>query len=64
MRVHVFGSVGASDGDGRVLSVGGPKQRTVLAMLCMSRVGLFRRIVWLGRRVAHCSDGCMPKSWA
>jgi predicted ATPase/DNA-binding SARP family transcriptional activator len=35
MRVHVFGTVGAFDGDGRVLSVGGPKQRTVLAMLCV-----------------------------
>lgn len=35
MRVHVFGSFGAFDGDARVLSVGGPKQRTVLAMLCI-----------------------------
>jgi predicted ATPase/DNA-binding SARP family transcriptional activator len=35
MRVHVFGSVDAFDDDGRVLSVGGPKQRTVLAMLCV-----------------------------
>lgn len=35
MRVHVFGSIGAFDRDGRVLSLGGPKQRTVLALLCV-----------------------------
>ncbi|MEA3510438.1 MAG: BTAD domain-containing putative transcriptional regulator [Actinomycetota bacterium] len=33
MRVRVFGSFGAIDDDGQELSVGGPKQRTVLALL-------------------------------
>ena len=33
MRIRVFGAFGAVGDDGEELSVGGPKQRTVLALL-------------------------------
>jgi DNA-binding SARP family transcriptional activator/tetratricopeptide (TPR) repeat protein len=35
MRIQLFGSISAVDPDGREVSLGGPKQRTVLAMLCI-----------------------------
>ncbi|MCL1588560.1 MAG: winged helix-turn-helix domain-containing protein [Actinomycetia bacterium] len=35
MRIRVFGSFGVIGDDGRELSVGGPKQRTVLALLAV-----------------------------
>jgi len=35
MRIRVFGSFGVISDDGQELSVGGPKQRTVLALLSL-----------------------------
>lgn len=35
MRIQLFGSISAIDADGHEVSLGGPKQRTVLAMLCV-----------------------------
>ncbi len=35
MQVRVFGELQVVGDDGREISVGGPKQRTVLALLCI-----------------------------